>query len=156
MIHLHVRPEDRNLAANRLKLLSEDLYKQLAEADEATRRRLTAALVNLAFDEAAITTGREDTTKALAAGHYGDTEIRRWLHKTSKDAAMASNEAEELDGNRAEAERTWKLARGYEIAYQALDTDATHAAGEATYQAAILLGQDRVIALARQLLTGQP
>ncbi|WP_163512186.1 hypothetical protein [Fodinicola acaciae] len=143
------------MAANRLKLLSKELYEQLAAADDAICRRVAAVVVDLAMDTAAVTTGREEATAALNAGQYGDSELRQWLLKASKDAAMASHEAEELDGNRAEAERTWKLARAYETAYQALAADATHAAGEALYEVAVLVGQDRALAVARQVLSDE-
>ncbi|WP_163571980.1 hypothetical protein [Fodinicola feengrottensis] len=96
------------MAANRRKLLSKELYQQLEAADDNTQRQVAQVVMGMALDATPDSTGRADVEAALSAGQDGDSDLRQWLQQTSKAAGMASYEAEELDGNRSEAERSWR------------------------------------------------
>jgi hypothetical protein len=145
MIHHHDRQEGRNVADSRLSLVAEDLWQRIAAADEATQRRVTATMVRLAMDAAPVSNGREQVEAALAAGGYGDSELRTWLKATGDAADVAAYEAAELDGNRDEAKRLARQHVGYKAAYLALDADAARAAGEVAYEAMVLVGQASIV-----------
>jgi hypothetical protein len=125
-------------------MLDADLWEQLKATDEATQRRVALTVTTLAMDAGPLTSGREQVEAALAAGAYGDSEFRQWLKDISKSVTAASLDAEELDHNRAEAKRCWRIARAYTTAYLALGDDPAQAAGEVTYEAMALVGEDQI------------
>ncbi|WP_163510981.1 hypothetical protein [Fodinicola acaciae] len=133
-------------------MLDADLWKKVAAVDAGTQRRLVAELLRLVMDAAPVTTGRAQIEAALAAGSYGDEALRDWLSQSSTAATAASLDADELDGDQAEAKRIAQQARGYKAAYLALDTDPARAAGEVAYEAMALLGQDPITATTKAIL----
>ncbi|WP_163511593.1 hypothetical protein [Fodinicola acaciae] len=133
-------------------MLAAELWQQLQAADAATQRQVAYAVTTMAMDAAPVTNGRAQIEHAFSLGAYGETELRTWL-KGMRDAAEAASwEAKELDNNEAEADRQWRQARGYETAYLALLSDAAEAAGEAVYEAAVLVGEEQVTARAQRIL----
>jgi hypothetical protein len=154
MIHHHARPEDPPMAANRLHTLSPELWTRLEAAGEPVQRQVAAVVAGLAMQAAPIEQGINETRQAIAAGAYGDSDLRAWLKQASSRANVASHEADQLDGDRAQAREHWKIARAYQAAYFALDTDPAEAAGEAAYEAARVAPREEVLTTIQRILAG--
>ncbi|GAA1701937.1 hypothetical protein [Fodinicola feengrottensis] len=140
------------MTASRLRTLDVDLWQRLHASSETIQRHVVATLIHMVMDEAPVTSGREQVETALAAGAFGDSELRTWLQQTADAVAAASYEADELDHDQVEARRLTRQMTGYKAAYLALDVDPAKAAGEVAYEAMVLLGQSPTGHTIQQLL----
>jgi hypothetical protein len=121
-----------------------ELSDRLAAAGVQVQRRIASMLTERAMSWAP-SARSEEILRAVRAGEYGDSQLRRALRQesdTAQRAALRADESGDVDTQR----RMSAMARAAGVAYYALDEDPEEASQGAAYES-LFLGEDNVESL---------